>query len=651
MNSSAPPVCSARENPAVDPGACAVFHGLPDGVVIHDGADHSVVAINPRLAEWIETDLPRGDVFELFLHDSRAAIRAEFVGDEVVTTAPRRLARGTRTRWVTLRSRRTRLGDRPVWVTTLRDVTDAASTVRVDDAGGDRLALAERRRIDTVSALGHELRNPINGILGVSSVLMQSSLSAEDREYVETIHQTAEGLVGLLGEVLDLSRLERGETRLEESAFSLRDVCETSVNRIRASVGNGGLDVRFECDDAVPAHAVGDAGRIGQVVSNLLANATTFTHEGHVILRLDLEDRRAERFRARFTVEDTGIGFDAETVERVFEPFVHARGSSGSAYGGTGLGLTLGQQLVRHMGSVIEVESTVGEGSRFSFAIDLGIGPDTVPESQQEGDVLFVGSAGPRRKAFVEALRASGHRIETCESSVDAIDRVRVRRAEGKPYLEIYVEKRLPDLDGETLARSLRQQLGEQMVRMVLVVDGDTAAASEHARRSGFDAILADPSEIAEASVPREPAPDATTPPEGHSMKTPRVLVIEDNPVNQKVVCHMLRKMGFTVELAGDGRQGVDRLNDETPFDLVLMDCQMPVMDGYEATRTIRALEPPRSAVPIVALTANAMDGDREKCLAAGMDDYLSKPAKADQLRDMLAKWIPACDERIAQGV
>ena len=574
----------------------------------------------------------------------------------------------------------------------------------VERSAEEIAAEASQKTSSYVAAISHELRTPMNGILGMSSLLLDSGLRDDQVEYVETIHSAAETLILLLNEILDLSKIESGRLEVGRAPFSPQQVCEESLRLLRARAEQQGLQLRAEIDDELPTHCEGDGLRLNQILVNLLGNAVKFTPQGRVTLRVRRQWTEASRVGVRFEVEDSGIGIEPEVLPRIFEPFAQANGSSGSAYGGTGLGLAISQRLLGLMGSKLEVRSVPEQGTTFWFDITWDFVPATEDDGSgvEHGDVLYVGAAGERRRRFVEALTERGHRVEARDLSATALERIRERCSSGAPFGTVYVEQQLPDLDGETLGRSVRNRLRITDLPLYLVRTTERDVDPARAARSGFDGVLAGPEDLddgagapradttasADPSCPRtnptngDAAPHgnrsntaarveaphdghrtvAPTPPSprpaahscessaGAAAEAPIVLVVEDNPVNQKVVCHMLRKMGFTVELAEDGQQGVERLRDND-YDLVLMDCQMPVMDGYEATRTIRSMGRDKSGVPVVALTANAMEGDREKCLAAGMDDYMSKPAKSDQLREMMHKWIPDCADRLAQPV
>lgn len=645
-----PTACTGATGAGIDVDQCAAFRAMLDSVVVHDADDHRVLAANPVLVEWLRTpaeELKGRDFFELFGPDGARRLREGFTNGSGGPSGELRLTCPDGDRWVLLRSRRNSFAHGSHWVTTLRDVTERKQAHEQSLAARAEAEQAHRRRSEYIAAISHELRTPMSGILGMSSLLLEGELPRDQREYVETIQSTAESLVGLLNEILDLAKIDRGHFQIDHTTFSPRDVCTSAIRLLRSNAGSAGIDLRFETEGVLPGACTGDPVRLGQVLVNLLGNALKFTHSGHVVLRVHGQPDDADHVRLRFEIEDTGIGIEPDVLPRVFEPFAQARGSSGSAYGGTGLGLAISQKLVEMMGSRIEVRSEVGRGSVFWFELGMetsGTAREMVDAG--EGDVLYVGRPGDRRQAFVEALDTAGLSVEICELSSAALDRIRARRASDRPYRLVLVEQQLPDLDGETFGRSVRNRLRDSDTPLAMVASEQRPVAPERAERSGFEHVVRTPGDATGLVDPGRgehdgsATPDPEAAPETPANDDPAVLVVEDNPVNQKVVCHMLRKMGFTVELADHGEAGVEMLG-QGAFDAVLMDCQMPVMDGYEATRAIRALDDSISRIPIIALTANAMDGDREKCLAAGMDDYLSKPAKADQLREMLQKWIP----------
>ena len=635
-------VCNRQPSEGLEIGRCPVFLGLSDGLVVHDLRDHRVRSVNPRVEEWsgsTGTRLVGGDFFELFDAGTRGALRSAFAASDGNPTGEYRLARSSGERWIEVRSEHGEFDGRTVWISTLRDVTEQRRARDRSDEIHAEMQAADLRRSEFIASISHELRTPMSGILGMSSLLLDSKLDVEQREYAETIQQTAETLVGLLNEILDLAKIERGHFEIDRVSYSPRQVAENAVRLLRPSTG--GVDLRLEMDAAVPTSTLGDPVRLNQVLVNLVGNALKFTHEGHVTLRVLVVDEDHRHVRTRFEVEDTGIGIEREMLSRIFEPFAQARGSSGSAYGGTGLGLAISHRLVDLMGGRLQAESEIDRGSRFWFDLDLVASTTGTSATEPDScDVLYVGAATPRRQTFVEALGTAGHKVETCELSSVGLERIRERVSADAPYRMVVVDQQLPDLDGESFGRSVRNRLQAQM-ELVLVSNGSRPVDPARAERSGFARVVSDPADF--GPIDGTDDPDDVPP-------APVILVVEDNPVNQKVVCHMLRRMGFAVELAEDGQQGVERLG-AGRIDAVLMDCQMPVMDGYQATRAIRALDGDVASTPIVALTANAMDGDREKCLDAGMDDYLSKPAKADQLREMLEKWIPECSTRLAANV
>jgi two-component system, sensor histidine kinase and response regulator len=646
---------------------CAVFRGLADCVLVHRPGTHRVIGANPAAQREFGDpgrQIEGAMLWSVLGTDDHTAAFANSKNGSFTLESKARHGDGTDIP-VELRSSRIECAGETVWLTVVCDVTER---VRAQERSADAERIAREiaeKKSAYVAAISHELRTPMNGILGMSALLLESPLNTEQRECADTIHGAAETLLVLLNEILDLSKIEAGRLEVRPAPFSPEQLCKDTLRLLRARAQEQGLQLEFEQLTSLPRRCRGDGLRLHQILLNLLGNAVKFTPAGRVVLRVRQLGIEANRVCLRFEVEDTGIGMSADVLATIFEPFSQAKGSSGSAYGGTGLGLTISQRLLQLMDSRLEVHSTRDRGTTFWFELwldDLDGETERDTMEKAHGDLLYVGAHGPTRETYVRALARRGYAVEGCDLSATALERVRRRASSGEPYRAVFVERQLPDLDGETLGRSVRNRLRIATLPLYLVTSPDRPVALARATRSGFVAVLdgvdqiadLEPFTVGSSASPDAPAhaPAATvaSPQTIPTAEVPVVLVVEDNPVNQKVVCHMLRKMGFAVELAEDGQQGVERLRNGN-FDLVLMDCQMPVMDGYEATRSIRSLGDARSRIPVVALTANAMEGDREKCLAAGMDDYLSKPAKAEHLRTMLQKWIPACEERLSVTV
>lgn len=525
----------------------------------------------------------------------------------------------------------------PAWLSIARDISERRRAEEALAATRDQALAASKAKSDFVAGVSHELRTPMNGIMGMVALLLETHLSGEQREYAETINSAADSMLQLLNEILDLSKIEAGKLEIEPIPFDLHDSIASVSRLLTPKARNAGLDLVFHCAPDVPHHVIGDPTRLRQVVTNLAGNAIKFTKEGHVAIRV--EGRRQDEARAsiRISVEDTGIGIAEDRLEAIFEEFTQADLSTTRNYGGTGLGLTISRQLVSLMGGELRVESRPDQGSTFWFDLDFPL------QRRLEADdadrlVLVVHPDGSARHTLAEHLRELDMATLPAASSAEALDLLAER---GRAIHAALVHYVLPDLDGETLGRALRSR--DPDLEMHLLLPEGLRLPEARIRNAGFTSAVEGTPDAAQLrdrfSSPAQPVDPASEPVPPIEERRVRVLVVEDNPVNQKVVQHILGKLDCDVDLADDGVRAVDKVQGNPRYDIILMDCQMPEMDGYEATRRIRELEEEKAQTPIVALTANAMDGDRQRCLDAGMDDYMSKPATSAQISEMIGKW------------
>ena len=532
--------------------------------------------------------------------------------------------------------------------------------------------MATQAKSDFLANMSHEIRTPMNAIIGMNHLLLKTELNEKQIDFSRKIQISAQNLLGIINDILDFSKIEAGKMTIESIDFDLNDVLSNLSNLVSIKAREKGLEFLFFTDQEVPRHLIGDPLRLGQILLNLANNAVKFTQEGEIVIRIELEKQTVDKVLLKFSVSDTGIGLTGEQQAKLFKSFQQADTSTTRNYGGTGLGLAISKQLSEMMGGGIGVESTYGSGSTFFFTAELKKRTEVqqtrvvIPKDLKNARILVVDDNASSRAVLHHYLHGFVLKVDEVSSGKAALDRL---VSEKKVYDLVFMDWQMPDMDGMEASKMILSHKDLEKKPKIILITAygreDVIKQTQDMNLDGFllkpitesmvfDALLSAFGHSQVVGKPRTMGLTEKMPDGFEAVRGARICLVEDNEINQQVAAELLGDEGFFVEIAGNGLKAVEQIKNQggTPYDLVLMDLQMPVMGGIEATHEIRKWERENrlESIPILAMTADAMAGVREKVLEAGMNDYLTKPIEPRAVFTSLVKWIPPGKRPLPEG-